>query len=163
MTRAGNSAGQGPRNRGRGSKGEGDRGAREGRGESDPLPRRGRAKGTRGGTRRCSSLQRGEGVAEEVARIRRDIQAAKEERESARASWEATLRESRRIAQRWSHLRGKTTGVLANIGIKEEPDTDDEMEDAESSAQGGEETGRSLTVAARNPTLSLLQIEYTDE
>ena len=89
-----------------------------------------------------------------MARIRRDIQAAKEERESARASWEATLRESRRIAQRWSHLRGKTTGVLANIGIKEEPDTDDEMEDAESSAQGGEETGRSLTVAARNPTSS---------
>ena len=126
------------------------------RGESDPLHRKERGKGRKGGERRCSSLHRRVGVAEEVARIRREIQATRAEGERARARWEEYLRESRaRTAQRLSTGLGRPS-VLASIGIKEEVGTDDgdddEMEDAEGPAQGADETTRHSTTAARNPT-----------
>ena len=128
------------------------------RGESDPLPRRERRKGREGGERRCSSLHRRVGVAEEVARLRREIQATREEKERARASWEEYLRDSRqRTAQRLSTGLGRPS-VLASIGIKEEAGTDDgeddDMEDAEGPAQGKEEATRHATTAVRNPTCS---------
>ena len=128
------------------------------RGESDPLPRRERGKGRKGGERRCSSLHRRVGVAEEVARIRREIQATRAESERARANWEEYLRDSRaRTAQRLSTGLGRPS-VLASIGIKEEAGTDDgeddDMEDAEGPAQGTGDATRSSATAARNPTPS---------
>ena len=85
MTRR-HTEGQGPYRRGRGSdEGVPRSGTASERGESDPLPRRERGKGRKGGERRCSSLHRRVGVAEEVARIRREIQATRAESERARA------------------------------------------------------------------------------